>query len=201
MTTTTERSAHVETIPTMPRRKASPRRQWLVYLTLFVTAGLMLLPGIWAVSTSLKRPEDVFSPGSGLIPNPITFDAYRDVFTLIPFGTYLTNSVVVTVVVVVLNVIFDSCAAYVFAKLPFPGRSITFGLLLMTLMIPMQVNLIPLYRMMVWVHGIFPALGADTLSGIIAPSAVQVFGIFLMRQFLPVDPGQHARGSTARWGR
>lgn len=82
----------------------------------------------------------------------------------------------------------DSCAAYAFAKLRFPGRSLIFGALMVTMMIPMQVNLIPQYRIMVWLHQHIPFLGLDTLSGIIAPGAVQVFGIFLMRQFFASIP-------------
>jgi multiple sugar transport system permease protein len=136
----------------------------------------------------VRRLRRAAAPGLGLVPWHPTLDAYRKVFSSVPFGLYLFNSVVVTTAIVVLNVVLDSCAAYAFAKLRFPGRSVMFGLLLVTLMIPMQVNLIPLYRMMVWIHVRVPALGADTLSGIIAPSAVQVFGIFLMRQFFASIP-------------
>jgi multiple sugar transport system permease protein len=159
--------------------------------TLFVlclASVLLLMPVLWTVSTSLKPPGDVFKPGLGLWPSHATLDAYRSVFSAVPFGRYLLNSLVVTLSIVALNVVFDSCAAYAFAKLRFPGSSLLFGLLLLTLMIPMQVNLIPLYRMMVWIHLQVPVLGADTLSGIIAPSAVQVFGIFLMRQFFASIP-------------
>ena len=72
--------------------------------------------------------------------------------------------------------------------MPSPGRSLIFGALMVTMMIPMQVNLIPQYRIMVWLHQHIPFLGLDTLSGIIAPGAVQVFGIFLMRQFFASIP-------------
>lgn len=169
----------------MTRRRLRTFGLWAVLLA---SSALMLLPWLWTVSTSLKSPEDVFAPGSGLIPDPVTGDAYGNVLTLIPFGTYVMNSVVVTVAVVLLNVLFDTCAAYALAKLPLPGKSVILVILLTTLMIPMQVNLIPLYRMMVSVHAVFPALGADTLSGIVAPSAVQVLGIFLMRQFFVSVP-------------
>ncbi len=163
-------------------------KRFALYAALVLTSLMMLVPLGWTLSTSFKHPEDVFAPGSGLIPNPFTSQAYRDVLGLLPFGRYFLNSVFVTAVVVGLNVVFDSAAAYAFAKLRFRGSSFLFGLLLVTLMIPMQVNLIPLYRMMVWVHSIVPWLGADTLSGIIAPSAIQVFGIFLMRQFFVSIP-------------
>ena len=148
----------------------------------------MTIPWLWTLSTSFKRSRDVFAPGTGLVPDPASTKAYERIFTDQPFFRYFLNSVIVAVVVVILNVVFDSLAAYAFAKLPFPGRSFLFGLLMVTMMIPMQVNLIPLYRMMVWLHDWVPFLGLDTLSGIIAPGAVQVFGIFLMRQFFASIP-------------
>jgi len=164
------------------------RRATGTFVILCAASLVLLLPVVWTVSTSLKPSSDVFAPGLGLIPRHPTLDAYRGVFGTVPFARYLLNSLIVTGAIVVLNVVLCSCAAYAFAKLRFPGRSLMFGLLLTTLMIPMQVNLIPLYRMMVWIHVRVPVLGADTLSGIIAPSAVQVFGIFLMRQFFASIP-------------
>ncbi len=167
--------------------RPSPWRVALITI-LVVSCVVTLAPFAWTIATSLKRPEDVFAPGSGLIPHPATLAGYRDVFTLVPFGHYLRNSVVVSIAIVGCNVLFDTAAAYAFAKLEFPGKSVLFGLLLVTLMVPMQVNLIPLYRIMVELHGVSPHLGANTLSGVILPSAVQVFGIFLMRQFFASIP-------------
>jgi len=86
--------------------------------------------------------------------------------------------------------VFDTSAAYAFAKLRFPGRNALFFLLLLTLMVPFQVNLIPLYRIMVMLHGVNPNLGVDTYSGIVLPGMIQVFGIFLMRQFLTSIPDE-----------
>jgi multiple sugar transport system permease protein len=158
------------------------------FVVLCLMSVLLLIPVIWTVSTSLKPAGDVFSSGLSLWPSHATLDAYRSIFSSVPFGRYLANSVIVTIAIVGFNVVFDSCAGYAFAKLRFRGSSVMFGALLVTLMIPMQVNLIPLYRMMVWTHNQVPFLGADTLSGIIAPSMVQVFGIFLMRQFFAGIP-------------
>jgi len=86
--------------------------------------------------------------------------------------------------------VFDTAAAYAFAKLRFPGRDLIFFLFLMTLMVPFQVNLIPLYRIMVEIHRVVPFLGEDTYFGLIAPSAIQVLGIFLMRQYLRSIPDE-----------
>lgn len=159
-----------------------PVSRTLLYAVLVVTTALMIGPFLWTLSTSLKLPGDVFASPPQWIPSPFTLQGYRDVFTLLPFPRYLLNSVVVASVTVALNVVFDTAAAYAFAKLEFPGRSVLFGALMVTLMVPFQVNLIPLFRIMVALHGI------DTYFGIIAPGAVQVFGIFLMRQYLTGIP-------------
>ncbi|MCO5294881.1 MAG: carbohydrate ABC transporter permease [Homoserinimonas sp.] len=163
-------------------------RKFVLHSLLIISSLLMLFPFIWALSTSLKEAKDVFDPSGGVIPNPISFDAYVNVFTKIAFSQYFLNSVIVTVLIVGLNVLFDTLAAYAFAKLKFPGRDVIFGVLLITLMIPSQVNLVPLYRFMVWLHQVFPFLGVDTLSGIVMPTMVQVFGIFLLRQFFASIP-------------
>jgi multiple sugar transport system permease protein len=168
--------------------RSVPPRRLVLYVVLVLASVATLAPFVWTVSTSFKHSEDVFAPGSGLIPHPWSWSGYRDVFTLVPFARYFTNSVVVSLVVVLANIVFDTAAAYAFAKLKFPGRSLWFGVLLVTLMVPMQVNLIPLYRIMVSLHQSVPALGANTLSGIFLPSLVQVFGIFLMRQYFASIP-------------
>ncbi|SHE25462.1 carbohydrate ABC transporter permease [Actinomyces glycerinitolerans] len=167
--------------PSMRRRRAASTTA--IYALLVVSTIVMVAPWLWTLSTSFKRSQDVFSPDSGIIPSPFSLHAYGRIFTETSFGTYAMNSVIVTVCVVALNILFDSCAAYAFAKLRFPGRNVLFWLLMVTMMIPMQVNLIPLYRMMVWANRYFSWFGVDTLAGIIAPGIVQVFGIFLMRQF------------------
>jgi multiple sugar transport system permease protein len=167
-----------------------PLARVTTYAFLVVAALLMVAPFLWSISTSLKQPGDVFAYPPQLLPDPATFQNYVDVFTKLTFGRYFLNSVIVTGSVVLLNVLFGTAAAYAFAKLHFPGRNAIFFLLLLTLMVPFQVNLIPLYKIMVELHKAIPAIGADTYFGIVAPSAIQVFGIFLMRQFLRAVPDE-----------
>jgi multiple sugar transport system permease protein len=167
-----------------------PFQRLLLYATVIGTSVLMVGPLYWAFSTSFKPSGDIFASPPKWIPNPWILGNYRDVFSLIPFNRYFINSVVVTFLIVSLNIIFDAMAAYAFAKLRFPGRSVIFFLLLITLMIPFQVNIIPLYRLMVFFHEINPHLGTDTYFGLIAPSMIQVFGIFLMRQFFQSIPDE-----------
>lgn len=157
---------------------------------LLAASILMIAPFLWALSTSFKLPGDVFAYPPRFLPEPFTITNYQDVITRIPFPRYLLNSTIVTGTIVILNVIFGTAAAYAFAKLRFPGRDRIFFLLLLTLMVPFQVNLIPLYKMMVELHKAIPFLGADTYMGLVAPSAIQVFGIFLMRSFLRSIPDE-----------
>ena len=165
-------------------------RRAALYAGLVVAALVMVAPFFWTVSTALKPSADVFASPPKLIPDPATLQNFQDVLTLLPFGRYLLNSVVVTGAIVLLNVIFGTMAAYAFAKLRFPGRDLIFAVLLLTLMVPFQVNLIPLYSIMVQLKEATGIIGADTYFGLIAPSAVQVFGIFLMRQFLRSIPSE-----------
>jgi multiple sugar transport system permease protein len=178
-----------EAAPQPVGRRPAPHRlrRSLVYAALITSAVVMLGPFFWTLSTSFKPPADVFASPPKWIPNPFTLQGYRDVLSL-PFPRYLLNSVVVSVSIVALNVVFATMAAYAFAKLHFPGRNALFFVLLLTLMVPFQVNLIPLYRIMVDLHNVSPLIGANTYFGLIAPSAVQVFGIFLMRQFIASIP-------------
>ena len=170
--------------------KPRPLSRGVTYAFLIAAALLMIAPFLWTISTSLKQPGDVFAYPPRFLPDPVTFQNYVDVFTKLTFGRYFLNSVIVTGSVVILNVLFGTAAAYAFAKLRFPGRDAIFFLLLLTLMVPFQVNLIPLYKIMVELHNAIPPIGADTYFGIVAPSAIQVFGIFLMRQFLRSIPDE-----------
>src|SRR5262245_44017167 len=162
----------------------------LLYAIAIVTSASMTGPLYWMLATSLKPPGDVFASPPKWVPNPWTLGNYRDVFTLLPFGRFFINSVIVTGSIVVVNILFDTAAAYAFAKLRFPGRELLFFLLLLTLMVPFQVNLIPLFRIMVALHRVSPHLGVNTYFGLIAPSAIQVFGIFLLRQFIRSIPDE-----------
>jgi multiple sugar transport system permease protein len=164
--------------------------RYLIYAVAIVTSAIMIGPLYWMLATSFKVPSAVFAAPPQWIPNPWTLANYFDVFTLLPFGRYFLNSVVVTGGIVALNVVFDTAAAYAFAKLRFPGREFLFFTLLITLMVPFQVNLIPLFRIMVSLHRVSPVLGVNTYFGLIAPSAIQVFGIFLLRQFIRSIPDE-----------
>ena len=172
------------------RRPTRPLSRVLIYVVLILTSIVMLGPFYWMVATSFKPAADVFASPPKWIPNPWTTENYRFVIEHASFLRFFMNSVLVTSAIVALNVVFGTAAAYAFAKLRFPGRNLLFFLLLITLMVPFQVNLIPLFRLMVGLHSINSHLGVGTYSALILPGAIQVFGIFLMRQFLQSIPDE-----------
>jgi len=156
----------------------------LLYLVLIVSSVLMIVPFYWSVGTSLKLERFIFASPPQWWPNPLTFLSYINILTRIPFLRYFTNSVIVALVTTLGQVFFDTLAAYAFAKLKFPGRDQIFFIFLLVLMVPSQVNLIPMYRIMATLHW------TDTYLALIVPNLTSVFGIFMMRQFLMSIPNE-----------
>ena len=155
-----------------------------LYTVLVVSSIMMIVPFYWSVSTSLKLEQHVFSSPPQWIPNPATLVSYVHVLTRIPFLRYFGNSVFVAVLTTFGHVFFDTLAAYAFAKLTFPGRDKIFFIMLLALMVPFQVNLIPLYKIMASLHW------TDTYLALIIPNLTSIFGIFLMRQFMMTIPNE-----------
>ena len=160
------------------------------YVVLSFLALVMIAPFVWMLSTSLKAPHQVLVYPPALIPDPIHWSNFRDVWLVAPFGRYLANSAVVAVLVTALELITASLAAFAFARLRFKGRDALFFLYLATLMIPGQVTIVPnfvLMRLFGWL---------DTYFALIIPAAFTVSGTFLLRQYfltIPRELDQAAR--------
>ena len=155
-----------------------------LYAVLVVSSLLMIVPFYWSLGTSLKLEQFVFSSPPQWFPTPLTLTNYVHVLTRIPFLRYFANSVIVSLVTTLGHVFFDTLAAYAFAKLVFPGRDKIFFIMLLALMVPFQVNLIPLYKIMAALHW------TDTYLALIVPNLTSIFGIFLMRQFMLTIPNE-----------
>lgn len=151
---------------------------------------LFTVPFIWSVSISFQPPGDVFSWPIKLIPDPATLENYRRLWTEIPFPRWLGNSILISIIVTVSNLFFDALAGYAFARMRFPGRNLIFYAFLATIMIPGHVTLVPKFMLL-------NALGLiNSYPGLIMPGVIQVFGIFLMKQFfetVPVELEEAAR--------
>lgn len=159
------------------RVAASVWRNVLMYSLLGAIAGVMLIPLVWLVSTSLKSPtEDIFQFPPRLWPAQPTWQNFAMVWETNPFGRYLLNSTIVAVLTVGMNLLFCSLAAYPLARLQFKGRDLIFTAIVSTIMIPFQIVMIPLYILAV-------QLGLrNTYLGVIFPAIASAFGIFLLRQ-------------------
>lgn len=159
-------------------------RRGALYLALVVSSILMVVPFYWAVITSLKLEEFVYVSPPQWWPNPLVFLHYVEVTTRLSFLRYFANSLIVAGAITLGHTFFDTLAAYAFAKLRFPGRDQIFFLMLLGLMVPFQVNLIPLYRIM-------STLGwLDSYAALIVPQLTSIFGIFLMRQYIQSIPDE-----------
>jgi multiple sugar transport system permease protein len=171
-----------------PRRRFLPFDPWHLFLA--PLAVVMLLPLVWMVVTSLETLAQTRHFPPILWPGTLRFGNYSDAVRQSEFGTWFWNTTVVTVTIVLSNLIFCSLAAYAFARIRFLGRSVIYFVLLATLMVPLQVVLIPTFL-------IVKDLGLiDHLGALIVPNLVSVFGIFMLTQFfrtLPIELEEAAR--------
>lgn len=161
------------------------RRPWeklLAYAVLSVTGFVMVFPFIYMVLSSLKPSTEVVQVPPTLWPSEIRWSNYLEVLNIVPLGTQLINTVIVTALVVLGWVITSVLAGYAFARLEFPGREFWFGAYLATLMVPFAVLIVPMYRLMLvfgWV---------DRLEALIIPWLFTAYGTFLLRQFFMSVP-------------
>jgi multiple sugar transport system permease protein len=150
----------------------------LFILTLFVTA-MFLLPIIWMLSSSLKDNNSIFKVPPDLIPKPALWKNYLEAVLYIPFFKYLKNTAVISLLSTLGMVISTPSVAYAFAKMKWPGRSIAFVIVLSTMMLPFQVQIIPLYvifKKIGWIGTILPLVVPNFFSNALY--------IFLIRQFM-----------------
>jgi multiple sugar transport system permease protein len=155
---------------------------WILNIFLVLIGLLLFMPFYWVLVTSVLPPDVAYSLPPKWFPTQITFDNFRKVFDLIPFGLLVLNSIKISVIITLGGVITSVLAAYAFARLKFPGRDVLFVILLAALMVPTQVTAIPTF-VLVRVLGLL-----DTHEAVYLPALVNVLGIFLLRQFFMTIP-------------
>ena len=163
----------------------------VMYVILLVMAACFLVPLFWLISSSLKRPSELFEIPVRWFPREIQFDNYKKMFDTIPFFLYLRNTMFIVFNSILGSLISCSLVAYGFARLRWPGRDKVFVLVLITMILPYQATMIPLFVL-------FQRLGwVGTMLPLIVPSYFgNPFFIFLMRQFfisIPYDLSEAAR--------
>ena len=165
---------------------------WRTLLTalMVLLAIVWLLPAVWVLVTSLKLTENIVRVPPEWIPWPVTIAHYGEVLfsssRTARIGRAFLNSTVISLGSVALVVLTSAMAAYPLARMRFRGRSLVFGLLIGSLMIPNAVILVPQYVLV-------QRLGwLSTYQGLIVPEAAMTFafGVFLLRQFFLTIPSE-----------
>ncbi len=161
------------------RKKRRDRRTLNAALIVLMAliAAVMVVPFLWMLSTSLKLIGQVMVFPPQWIPDPVVWGNYGEAWSLARLNVFFRNSVVVTVLTTLGQTVTCSLAAYAFARLEFKGRDLIFLLYLGTMMIPIQVTMIPLFVLMRefgWIN---------SFNGLIVPFVFSAYNTFLLRQF------------------
>ncbi len=171
-----------------PSHLRLPFSPW--HLLLMPMAIVMLVPLLWMASTSLQTLNQTRHFPPILWPGQLQWGNYPLALRSAPFGKWFLNTFIVTGTVVASNLLLCSLAAYAFARMRFLGRKAVYFLILATLMVPLQVVLVPTFL-------IAKQLGLiNHLSALIVPNLANVFGIFMLTQFfrtLPIELEEAAR--------
>lgn len=154
----------------------------ITHLILMGGAVIMLVPFFWMITTSLKETWEVFTPQMQWLPETPIWSNYADAWIYAPFARYYTNTLFVSITVVVLQLIICGLAAFALSRLEFRGRDLVFMGVLGTMMLPGTLMTVPSYLILHWFGWI------DTYYALIVPSVFNAFGIFLLRQFFMTIP-------------
>lgn len=172
------------------REQTTSRAGWvLLHAVVILGALAMLFPFIWTFITSIT-PGAGFSITPRLWPDNPSFQAYETLFTERPFARVVLNSLLLAVVTTLVQLFTSATAAYAFSRLPFRGRGIVFAVYLATMMVPLQVLVVPLFAEL-------KAFGLlNTYLGALLPTFASAFGIFLLRQAINQVPRELDEAAT-----
>ena len=160
------------------------RRLPPVWFALLGGALLMAFPIYWIAATAVRTRAEVFVALPALLPLAPTWDNVLTAWRRLPVLDWMGNSLFIAGVGVVLTVFVNLLCGYTFAKFRFPGRQVLFFAILGSLMVPIQVILVPEFLITSWL-GLL-----NTPWGVILPRAAEAFGIFMVRQFMVSIPDE-----------
>lgn len=160
-----------------------------LYAAVLAGAAIMLFPFLWTVITSIT-PEGSLADGPKLVVENPTLAAYQTLLDAIPMWRIILNSLGIAIASTVLQLVTGSMAAYGFARLHFPLKNVVFGFYLATLMVPLQVLVVPLFIEMKTFNL------QDTYFALLAPTIASAFGVFLLRQAVTAVPMELDEAAT-----
>ncbi|HLV11903.1 MAG TPA: carbohydrate ABC transporter permease, partial [Trueperaceae bacterium] len=178
---------HLAPAGTRPRRITA--RRLALYVGVTLGAAIMLFPFLWTVITSIT-PDGTLASGPTLIVEDPTLDAYARLLEAMPMWRIVANSFGIAIASTLLQLVTGSMAGYAFGRLTFRGKNVVFALYLATLMIPLQVLVVPLFIQMTKMQL------NDTYFALIAPSIASAFGIFLLKQAVEGVPRELDEAAT-----
>lgn len=175
---------------TPPQRTATTQRHLagaiVVRGFLIAMAVLFLIPLYWMIVTSLRSTAELAAVETTLLPQSWAFANYTEALSVIPFVTYFTNSLLITVLSIIGSVVSNLVVAYGFACVTWRGRDKVFALVLATLFIPFPLAIIPIFDLFAWLGWI------NTYLPLVVPHFfASAFFVFLLRQFLLQIPRDH----------
>lgn len=167
-----------------------PLQKTTVYILLAIAAALVLYPIFYTFSATFMTPDEASAYPPRFLPSSFYIGSILAVFKLVPIAKFITNSFIVSLLIMIGQLMTSSMAAYAFANIRFKGKAFIFSLFMATMMIPWEVTIIPNYltvKKWDWL---------DSLQGLTVPFLATAFGTFLLRQFflqLPKELFEAAR--------
>jgi multiple sugar transport system permease protein len=165
------------------RSRPGHRLTLVIGVALGIGALVTAFPFIWMIASSVKPQQESVAYPPSIVPVHPTLQYFQELFGQLDFGRYLVNTIAVVLIGFV-GMLFMAMAGYGFAKFEFRGKGAMFFLVLATMMIPVQVTMIPTYLILSHIKL------TNTLVGIAIPTLVSGFNIFLFRQFMSTMPGE-----------
>ncbi len=152
-------------------------KDFMVYFILLLVAFIWIVPTIWITLTALKPASEIYRLPPMLFPSDFTLVHFKRFLMSWPFGTWILNSFILASSVTLISLVVSTLAAFSFARLRWPGRDFVFMMILASMLLPLEVSVIPLFFMMKN-FGLI-----NTISGAALPMIALPIGVFLLRQF------------------
>lgn len=160
----------------VPRERA-PRERWSIVVALVIGSVLIIVPFYWMITMAFKSPEEAYAWPPTLLPQNWTLENFQGLFKTIPFLRMFWNSFWTSFLIASLNILTGAPAAYAFARLRFPGKSTWFGAHMLSMIVPWQITIIPVF-LLIRAFGWY-----DSYMALIVPSIANAFSMFMLYQF------------------
>jgi multiple sugar transport system permease protein len=158
----------------LPRAR---REHWSIVIVLGLGSILIFVPFYWMITMAFKTPDEAYRWPPTLLPETWTLENFKGLFATIPFLRMFWNSFWTSFLIASLNILTGAPAAYAFARLRFPGKGTWFGAHLLSMIVPWQITIIPVF-LLIRAFGWY-----DSYMALIVPSIANGFSVFMLYQF------------------